>query len=179
MSVQCTEASESICGEKDFFAFLISNHDFWPVYHRCEIKTQRMGTKGNRIIFLYGDGLAIQICVIKLFGKCQSFGIPHNFQIREPQQKFFDIGTVVRLHVIDDQIVQRTSVQDIVNIFQELMGNRGIHCVDQCCFFICDQVGVVRNTPRYGKQVFKKCQSAVIAAYPAYCVIQFSRAVHK
>ena len=38
-----------------------------------------MGTKGNRIIFLYSDGLAFQICVIKLFGKCQSFGIPHNF----------------------------------------------------------------------------------------------------
>ena len=138
-----------------------------------------MCAERDGIVFLHRYGLSLHIHIVKLLCKCQSFCISHNFQVRETQQQLFNVGAVVRLHMVDHQIIQRTSVQNKINIFQELMGDGGIHSVNQSRLFICDQVGVVRNTPRYGKQIFKKCQPAVIAANPAYCVVQFSRAVHK
>ena len=68
---------------------------------------------------------------------------------------------MIRLHVVDDHIIQRLSLQSIFQILKKALRDRLIHRVQQGGLFVPDQVGIIRNAPRNGVHVFKQGQTAV------------------
>ena len=179
VAVQCAEAAEGVGGKKDMLVLFISHHHFGPVDHRCKHKAQRMRTKAERIVFHHSDDAALQVEVIELAHQSKGFGVSHDFQLGKAQQQFLNVGAMVRLHMVDDKIVQMPSGERMHDVFQKLARDGGIHRVDKRGFFIQDQIGIVRDPAWDGEQIFKKGKAAVIAADPGNGVADSACAVHE
>ena len=65
--------------------------------------------------------------------------------LRPAQEDFLNRGGVVRLHVVDDQIVQGTAVQNGLDIGEELAADRPVGGVEQDGFLVQQDVGVVAD----------------------------------
>ena len=57
--------------------------------------------------------------VKKLLDHCQRLFVADDLHLRMAQDQILHRRAVVRLHVVDDQIVQRASVQHVLDIFKE------------------------------------------------------------
>ena len=146
--------------------------------HGCQIEMQGVPAQIQGIVFLHRQGAALQIHVIELTDELEGLVVAHHLQVRVAQQQLLNAGTMIRLHVVDHQIVQGSAVQGVQDIFQELTGNGGIHRIHQRCFFVQYQIRIVRHAPGEGKQVLKQCQTAVAPAYPDNGIGDLTCAVH-
>ena len=87
-------------------------------------------------------------------------------------------GGVIRLHVVDDHIIQRLALQGVLQILKEPLRDGLIHRIQQGRLFILDQIGVVGDAPGDGIYIFKQGQPAVRAAQPNQIRCDFLRAIH-
>ena len=66
---------------------------------------QGMGAKAKGVAFFDDEGASGQVEVVELADKGEGFGVAHKRQVRITQQKLCDIGAVIGLHMVDDQII--------------------------------------------------------------------------
>ena len=52
-----------------------------------------------------------------------------NLHLRITQKNFLDRGAVIRLHMVDYQVIKRFSLQQIVHIFKQLAAGRPVNSV--------------------------------------------------
>ena len=103
--VQRSEFSKTIGREKNLVCTVVGHHNFRPVYHRRKNKVQLMLTQRKcSAIFCYKPVL----CKIRPekavhHGKCLSCGNYSGVWIYF--QKVINIGRMIGLHMLDDQIV--------------------------------------------------------------------------
>ena len=64
-------------------------------------------------------------------------------------QEIGDVGSVVRLHVLNDQVIRCCSIQYICNILQPLIAKSCIHCIHNRNFLIIDHIGIVSHAIRH------------------------------
>ena len=50
---------------------------------------------------------------------------------------------MVRLHVVNDKIVQRTSLEQEVELMKEDIGVADIHRIDECRLLVQDEISIV------------------------------------
>ena len=86
---------------------------------------------------------------------------------------------MVRLHVVDHQIIQGPAVQRAHHVFQKLTGNRGVDRVDQGRLVVQDQIGVIGDAAGDREEVFKQRKPTVAAADPNDGITDISRAAHR
>lgn len=137
-AVQGTERAERIRREEYLVFGAISDHHFGPVNHRRHIEREVFLAERNAFaLFDFpGEGMDAVISVEHLKG----FGIAHDLHLGVEQAQGFDRRGVVRLHVIDHQVVDRTVFQDRTDIVDELFAERYFDRVDQSDFLVDDQV---------------------------------------
>ena len=85
---------------------------------------------------------------------------------------------MVGLHVVYDDIVQRSPVQHKFQILKELAADGQVHRVEQDGFFVQQDVGVVAHALGDGVDVFKQSQPPVAGTDPVQIVLNFFDAVH-
>ena len=95
-----------------------------------------MDAQGKGVALLYGNHILVHIEFKKLLHHICSLGSADDLHPRIPEENVSDGGTVVGLHVIDDQVVQRASIQHRGNIFQELVGKCLVDGIKESCLFI-------------------------------------------
>ena len=105
--------------------------------------------------------------------------VAHEARLRIAAQRLLERGAVVRLHVVDDQIVEFPAAQRVRQVFKKLARDGGVHGVEQRGLFIQQQVGVVGNAARDGEHVLEQGEPAVVCADPEQVVLQLARAVHR
>ena len=137
-AVQGTERAERIRREEYLVFGAISDHHFGPVNHRRHIEREVFLAERNAFaLFDFpGEGMDAVISVEHLKG----FGIAHDLHLGVEQAQGFDRRGVVRLHVIDHQVIDRPVFQDRADIVDELFAERYFDRVDQSDFFVDDQV---------------------------------------
>ncbi len=59
------------------------------------------------VALFHHKGVLVHVEVVELADHLEGFGIAHNLQIGVVGQQHFDGGAVVRLHVVDDEVIQR------------------------------------------------------------------------
>ena len=100
-------------------------------------------------------------------------------RLRMAQQQLGKRAAVIRLHVLHDEIIQRTSVQAVRHVFKKDLADRGVDRVKQDGFFVQQQIGIVGNAVRNGIDALKQRQTAVVAADPEQVVLNLANAIHK
>ena len=163
--IQGTEFSEAVCGEKDFFCAVISNHNFRPVNHRCKYKSQVMFSKGEGSAVIYSDLLAFQIQVKEILHHAEGFFVGNNGGVRINFHEVGDIGCVVRFHMLCDQIIRFPVTQNLLNVIQPFVGKICIYGIHNRNFFVQDHIGVVGHAVWHFVLAFKKVNLMIINAY--------------
>ena len=150
--------------EEDFVRAVISHHDFRPVNHRSKDKIQDVGAQFQRVAGLYGladiGGNVLEELI--QHGKC--FGISHNNRIRIGFHEFHDAGGVVRLHVLDDEIVNLAAVQLRADIVQPFIPETDVDGIEESRLPVKDQVGIVSHAGRNDILSLKEIDLMVVDA---------------
>ena len=106
------------------------------------------------------------------------FGRDH-LDRRITDQDFLNRSAMVGLHVVDDQIIQRAAVQQVLDVLQQLAAGRPVHSVEQHSLLIQQQVSVIGYAARDGMDIFKQGKAVVVRTDPIQIVRYIAYAVHK
>ena len=71
---------------------------------------------------------------------------------------------MVGLHMVDDEVVDRTSLEDLVELMEEDIRVADIDCIDEGRLFVNDEVGIVRHARGNFPEVLEAFLHAVIDA---------------
>ena len=146
--------------EKDLIGRVIGDHHFRPMYHRCHIETELMYARVQCISLFH---------LIQSIGNAMEsgqhtkrLGVAYNLHSRILLAEQANATRMVRLHVIDNQIIQRASLQSLSYLLQEKIRIADIDRVDQDRLFIDDQISVVRHTVGQRPHVLEERLLAVV-----------------
>ena len=126
-SVQRSESSEGICGEKRTCRFVESNHNLRPVYHRRKDEFQNMVSGVERIPLFYHECAVSQIHMEKLRNHRENFFVRYDFHIRVTEQKFRQRCRMIRFHVLNNYKVKFSATKLMLNVFKKSPADGFIH----------------------------------------------------
>ena len=176
---QRTERAECVRREQDLVLFVISHHDFRPVHHRREDEVQRM-LAGRELVALLDHERALgNVKVVELREHLRSLGGADQLGLRVAAHDGVDHGAVVRLHVLHDHVVERTAVQRMNDVLDELTADGLVRRIEQHGLVIEQDIAVVGHPARNGEKVFKSAQAAVAAANINEIFLDLSGTVHR
>ena len=116
------------------------------MHHRGEGECQFQFPERERLTVFHGQGAAVYAVIS--FYHIEGFGIADEYHVGVDRAKNADSGRVIRFHVVDYQIIESASAQNVLDVFDQAVGVCDVYRVDQCRFFVVDQVGVVRYAVR-------------------------------
>ena len=160
------EASEAVGREEDLLGGLVADHDLRPVDHGGKNEGQGVGTQAQALAVLdhnaavLGDGVGPE----ELLHIQERLGIAHHLHLRVERGKLGDVGTVVRLHVGDDEVIGGCAAQCLGQIFQPRVGGAGIHRIEDRGLFVPDDIGVVADARGHGVLALKQVDGGIIHA---------------
>ena len=85
---------------------------------------------------------------------------------------------VVRLHVVDHQVVRCSAVQDVGYIFTEGGTHGAVHRVEQDSLVVQQEIAVEADAVGHAEHTLEQGQTAAIRAHPGVVVVDFSDAIH-
>ena len=138
-----TELAEAVCGEEDFVGAVISDHDFRPVHHGRKDKVQDVGTQLQLVAVLDDQLFHSGIQVKELSHEGKGLCVAHDSGVGVGGQEIHDIGGVVGLHVLHDQIIRFSAAQDFLYVAQPFIGKSGVHSIHDDDLLVQDHVGIV------------------------------------
>ncbi len=141
--IQRTELAETVGGEQHLVAGIISHNDFRPVYHGRTYEGQGVTPQCQRIA-LFHDHAAVGIVrAKKLLHHDEGFGRGYYNCIREGFHEYSDVGRVVRLHVLYDQIVWTAAVQLGTQAGHPFLAKAAVHRIHDGNFVVADHVRII------------------------------------
>ena len=90
------------------------------------------GTEG--IVFLHDD--SVRLDLKELFDNVRRLCIAYDLNIRISHDHFFEHGTMVRFHVINDHIIQSAFSERMDKVFKKLLADSLVHRIEKHCLFI-------------------------------------------
>ena len=158
---QRAEGAERIGGEERALGDIEGNHGLGPVYHGRHMEGKGMPSRAERIAFGNGNCAIVHGRAEKLREHDVGFAVAHDFDGGVAQNQLLDAGAVVRLHVVDNEVVEAAPGQRMGEIFVKLAADRTIHRVHQDGLFVQHQIGIVRNAVVQREHVFKQAEPPV------------------
>ena len=177
-SVQRAEGAERVCGEQDAAGRIIGHHDLRPVDHRSIHERQCMRAAAEGVPFLHDLRHAIHVkCEILLHHDSQLL-VADDLHIRVAADKLFKSRAVVRLHMMDHDIVKMAAVQAFFNILKKHGAHSRIDRIKEYSLLVKEQIRVVGDSSRYRIDSLKHRQAPVIRADPEQVLCHISEAIH-
>ena len=133
---------------------------------------------GERVPLLDEDGAGINVKVEVLADHDLNLGVADHLDLGIAQDELAKGRGVVRLHVVHDHIVQLAAGQDVLDVLKEHAAYGLVHRVQKHGLFVQNDVRIVGNAARDGKDVLKQREPAVVAAYPKNIVFDIFYAIH-
>ena len=148
------------------------------MHHRRHDECKLHIAGGQHIAFLHDAYFGRFFKMEELIQHRANLCVAHDRGIGIAQHQFIHCGGVIRLHMVDYQIIQLAPAQHVRDVFKELAGNGTIHGIHHQRFFIIDEIAVVGYAGRDGIYVFKQGKTAILTADPGDFIGNFSRAIH-
>ena len=164
--IKGSELTESVCGKQNFICAVICDHNLRPVYHRCKYKSKNMFSKCQAVTVGYDMFLSFQVhSTEEVLHHGESFSIGNNGCIRICFHKVLNICGVVRLHMLNYQIIRFRAIQNFCYFSQPFFCEVGVYCVHNCDLLIFDHVGVIGHSVWYYVLSLKQVYLMVIYTY--------------
>ena len=99
--------------------------------------------------------------------------------LRMAQQQLINRSGMIRLHVLNDEEIQRASGQNVLEIFKKHLAHRRIDGVKQDGLLIQQQIGIVAHAIGHGINALEQGEAAVVSAHPPEVLGNLANTVHK
>ena len=129
--VRGTEGAERIRSEQDFVCRVIGHHDLRPVDHRGVHKREGMHTAAEGIPLVHDLAHAIHVKGEILFHHDGKLLIADYLHVRITPHQLFKRGAVIRLHMMDDDVIQVPSGERVRNVLEEYAADSGVYGIKQ------------------------------------------------
>ena len=143
LHIQSAELAEAIGREQNLVHIVIGDDDFGPMHHGSRYKGQSVPAQGQGAHLPYHNPAVFKGGSEKGAHHGECLGGRHNCGFRENLHKVGDIGGMVRLHVLNDQIIRLSALEHILNVVQPLVGEILVHRIHDGNFFVQDHIGIV------------------------------------
>ena len=85
---------------------------------------------------------------------------------------------MIRLHVVDDEVIQGTATQHSLHIVNELAAHGPVSGIKQDGLFIQQNIGVIADAVVQGMDILKQGQAVVVGTNPVQIVSDFTVIIH-
>ena len=121
-----------------------------------------MAAKGKGGSVLSCDALGSGIRLEEAVHHCKCLCCGHDCRVRIGLQEVLDICGVIRLHVLDDQIVRLPAAENGGDVVQPFMGKMNVNCIHNGCFLVHDHIGIIGHSIGNHILAFKKVYLMVV-----------------
>ena len=118
LAVQRAEGAEGVGGKEDAVGDVEGHHGLRPVNHRRAHKGDGVLAEGEGVALLHLDALMSVHMEAELPHEHECLLVGDQFHLGMAQQDLLDAGGVIRLQMVDQQVVQLAAIQHIRQIFQ-------------------------------------------------------------
>ena len=118
----------------------------------------------QRVPFFYFNQVFTN--TVEGFDHVNCFGVAHQFDIRMNLAKQRYRPGVIRLHMIDNQIIDRGSLKNRLYFIEVFPHKTALNGIDERCFLSFDDVGVISNPARESPKPLKEIRFPVIHSNP-------------
>ena len=110
----------------------------------------------------YFDPASGEVEIKKVLDHVKGFYIGNNCGVRINLEKVCNIGSVIWLHMLYNEIIRFAVIQNLLDIIQPFMRKVGVYSIHDSDLFIQDHIGVVGHTVWNFVLTFKKVNLMVI-----------------
>ena len=165
-AVQSAEASEGVAREEHVLCDVERNHRLGPVNHRYHGERQLVCAERERVAVLHFYNLVFLVAhVVVAAHHVERLLVAHDLCVGIILLDECERAAVVGLHVVDDDVVDRTVADDAAHVVYELREEVYFYCVYERYLLVIDDIGVVAYAERQGPETLKECFVAVVDAY--------------
>ena len=161
--VGCAELSECVSREKHLFAAFIRNENLRPMHHWSRNKIERVSTE-LQFVALGNCHNSVQINVDKLRQHSLCISAHNELHIREFIASRLNTEAVVRLQMMNNEIIWNNVAERFVNIFEPPVNCDFVGCVEQRRLLVKNNVGIVCHSVFKYVLSFKKVNIVIIYA---------------
>ena len=115
-SIESTKRAKSICCKKNAIGDIKSHHSLRPVNHRSFDKDHLVRPKRSSVPFFDFFFTIFMDMKAKLMHLQERFFGADHFNVRIAQKNFINGCRVIRLHMVNDHIIQVTTIQNSCKI---------------------------------------------------------------
>ena len=140
--------------------------------HGCKHKGQGVGAQRQAFAVLDHDPafLGNGIRTEELLHIQEGLGVAHHLHLRIQLCQMRNVGTVIRLHVGDHQIIRLFACQRLVEVLQPCIGGTAVHGIKDGDLVVKDHIGIVAHTRRNGVLTLEQINGGVVHADAQYGV---------
>ena len=149
-AVQGAESAESVRGKQNLIRRVVAHHDLRPMHHRRHDERETVPSRGERVSLCDKLRAGIDVEIEKLLYHRRNFCVAEDFHIRIPHHKLPQRRGVIRLHMVNHEIIERASGEKLLDILEKHLFHRMIDCVEQHGLFIEQKIRIVGNAVRNG-----------------------------
>ena len=121
-----------------------------------------MSSQPESVAILYNNLSVLEIRAEEILHHGIGFFGRNNFGVFKILHEISDVGRMIRLHMMDNQIVGLPSAQLFFNVDQPLTAEIHIHCIHNSDFLVKNHVGIISNAIRNFVLTFKKVNLMII-----------------
>ena len=143
INVQSAELAEAVGGEKNLVRRVIGDHDFGPVDHGGHVEAQGVAAQGKSVALCHGDAALGTVGAEELLHHDEGLAGGDDGGLRIEPEEIGNVGRMVRLHVLHDQIVRPSAAENGFQIVQPFVGETGVHRVHDGDLLVQNDVGIV------------------------------------
>ena len=162
--IQRAEFAEAVGGKQYLIIRIVGHDDLRPVDHGSGNKGQGVFAQTQGVTLTHHDTVVGVIVTEKVLHHGKGLFRRHHHGLRVDLQEIGDIGRVIRLHMLDHQIVGIPAAQGILNVVQPFVGKILIHGVHNGDLLIHDGIGIIRHTVGDDVLSFKQVDLMVVNA---------------
>ena len=160
-AVQRTETAESIAGKKHFILNKICHHRFRPMNHRREMELQCLSAQIYAIAVGHNNHILFQPIIT--FQHIGSLGVAHDLDFREFTAQCHNTSGVVRLHMVDYQIIYLYILFYFLNPVNLLETVRHLNSVNHRVFLrTAHQIRIIAHAVRKRPNALEACSRPVV-----------------
>ena len=178
VSVQRAEGAEGVRGIQHLVGGVEGHHDLRPVDHRGHDKGEGVAACGQGVALLHQRRAAVDVEGEVVPDHRQRLGVADDPDVGVAQHQLAHRGAMVRLHVVDHQVIQAARPEQVFEVLKEHLADAPVHGVDQRGLLVQHQIGVVGDAVRDRVDVFKQRQTPVAAAHPVHILCDLFDAMH-
>ena len=120
VAAQRAERAEGVGGEEGLRRGIIGHHDLGPVYHRGHDECEGMLAGAERIHLGDEVNAAVDVEGEEVLHHLRGLLVADKPDLRIAEHDGLDRGGVIRLHVVDNEVIERATTQRMKNVFNKL-----------------------------------------------------------